>query len=298
MRGSGPDGRFRPVAGQRGSLLGLALVMLLVAVVVATGVAALVAGGTVTGADRVLGEKALFAAESGILRIQDPNLDCDDGPFDLGDSAHWDCSEPPDDVCGDSSRYLIQGWTGAGDWADATAAHELCADPFGGPGIGPGIGAPNGDELASNQNLGNGGVLENGTIEDPGSATVSGTGQSHQVSSLTVDVGGAVDVALRNNSTLSDTWIEAGGSVSVSLGGQGSKIEDVVIDAGGAVDVSVGNNSDVSCLVIMADGPVSVTGQGTTSIVEGEDYFRSIEAASASGCQGLGEGQNWSYAGS
>ncbi|WP_018869147.1 hypothetical protein [Thioalkalivibrio sp. ALgr3] len=294
MRGSGPDGRFRPVAGQRGSLLGLALVMLLVAVVVATGVAALVAGGTVTGADRVLGEKALFAAESGILRIQDPNLDCDDGPFDVGDSAHWDCTEPSDDVCGDSSRYLIQGWTGAGDWADAPAAHELCADPFGGPGIG----APNGDELASNQNLGNGGVLENGTIEDPDSATVSGTGQSHQVSSLTVDVGGAVDVALGNNSTLSDTWIEAGGSVSVSLGGQGSKIENVVIDAGGAVDVFVGNNSDVSCLVIMADGPVSVTGQGTTSIVEGEDYFRSIEAASASGCQGLGEGQNWSYAGS
>ncbi|PYG00028.1 hypothetical protein D893_02487 [Thioalkalivibrio sp. ALE21] len=123
--------------GQRGSLLLVALLLVVLVAAIAVGAASLVGSGAATGADRVLGEKALFAAQSGILRISEGGLSCDEAPSGAGEGAWFYCTPPGDAGCGGDNRSRVRGWAGAEVEEDAPAVHNICVNLAAAGGAGP-----------------------------------------------------------------------------------------------------------------------------------------------------------------
>ena len=123
--------------GQRGSLLLVALLLVVLVAAIAVGAASLVGSGVATGADRVLGEKALFAAQSGILRISEGGLSCDEAPSGAGEGAWFYCTPPGDAGCGGDNRSRVRGWAGAEVEEDAPAVHNICVNLAAAGGAGP-----------------------------------------------------------------------------------------------------------------------------------------------------------------
>lgn len=125
--------------GQRGSLLLVALLLVVLVAAIAVGAASLMGSGTATGTDRVLGERALFAAQSGILRMgRDGTLACDGDSHAVDDGAWFACTAPPAAACGNHDAFsLVRGWTGADSEDDAPAVHHICVNLDATGGAGP-----------------------------------------------------------------------------------------------------------------------------------------------------------------
>ena len=124
--------------GQRGSLLLVALLLIVLVAAIAIGAVSLVGSGSATSADRVLGEKALFAAQSGILRIGGGTLACNGASHAVDDGAGFACAPPPVVACGSDDAFsLVRGWAGAGNEDDAPVAHHICVNLDATGGAGP-----------------------------------------------------------------------------------------------------------------------------------------------------------------
>lgn len=124
----------------RGNILLIALLILVLAGAIAVGAVSLVGSGTSASADRVQGEQALFAAESGIRRIGLGSVDCVAGATHaVGDNAWFGCDPPADASCDDDTHSLMRGWAGAAIEAGAPAVHHICInlDAIGGGGPPP-----------------------------------------------------------------------------------------------------------------------------------------------------------------
>ena len=176
--------------GQRGSLLLVALLLVVLVAAIAVGAASLVGSGAATSTDRVLGEKALFAAQSGILRMgRNGTLACNGDSHAVGDGAGFNCTPPPVAACGNHDAFsLVRGWSGADSEDDAPAVHHICAnlDAIGGAGPPPECDEPDSDWTCAfdDDDIAPGGgpgsdfdnlyVAEDVTIQGGGNRTVEG----------------------------------------------------------------------------------------------------------------------------
>lgn len=114
---------------ERGSVLLIALLILVFAGALAMGAVALVGSGTSTSADRVQSEQALYAAESGIRRILNGDIQCDGTPRMVGSGARFDCDEGSNECAPDQG--LVRGWLGD-DLTNSPAVHHICVRLTGG----------------------------------------------------------------------------------------------------------------------------------------------------------------------
>ncbi|WP_018938950.1 MULTISPECIES: hypothetical protein [unclassified Thioalkalivibrio] len=112
----------------RGSILLVALLILVLAGAIAVGAVSLVGSGSSTSADRVQSEQALFAAESGIRRMVAGEPACDGSTHAVG-TAWFNCDPAPGQC--DANRSLVQGWVGSSSPDGALALHQICVDLLG-----------------------------------------------------------------------------------------------------------------------------------------------------------------------
>lgn len=125
----------------RGNILLIALLILVLAGAIAVGAVSLVGSGTSASADRVQSEQALLAAESGIRRIGRGPLECVTGATHaVGSNAWFGCDPPAGAACAHDAHSLVRGWVGAPSEAGARAVQHICInlDLVGGSGPPPG----------------------------------------------------------------------------------------------------------------------------------------------------------------
>lgn len=263
-------------AGQRGSVLIIALATLLIIAALGAGLLSAVSGSAENRAERLHAERAFHAAESGIRRAN-ANGDFPDGtPVAVGGS--W--FQADDSFC-PAGRDGFLGWSGASQIDDAVAVHALCAQLAAGGTGSAGAGQNPDNEITSpgaiSEPLPANGTLENTLISAGGSVTLAATGppgRSRSIRNVTIEAGGAVSLVLGNNPTIDNLFITANGPISIDYGG---------------------GSSNISCLLIEAGGPVSFPGQ-TPQL--GVDYFTDPAAWEAAGCGSSAGGgtADWQYA--
>ncbi|MFO7857547.1 MAG: hypothetical protein R6V11_01350 [Ectothiorhodospiraceae bacterium] len=269
-----------------GSIILSALVLLVVASVLAAGVARLVSSGTVASSDRVLVERALFALESARFSGQSCT-DLQNDPETMPSGAAFTCQPGACERDGLEDQDVLVGFAGGDSPDDARAVERVCTQP-------------------SN--------LTPGDIEDcddcdliEGDDCPSGESEFEKESSGTFGYAcdqqaGNTQLKLKDTDGVFFEPAEFKGSTELTFKGGGADgigivfLEDVTLSGDMSlklknINVCFGGNVEVN------GSPEIEIESSTVRFTEGEpDYFSSETDSVEGGSCEVGDGDAWEYA--